>query len=48
MIKYCEFTSTSKSEDNLLLKTDIDAWKCGERLGLETLLAHTVNDEYKT
>jgi len=46
VMKYIEFVGIFKSESNLLIKTDIDAWKCGYRLGLETLLAHTVNDEY--
>lgn len=46
VIKYKEFAGIFKCESNLLIKTDIDAWKCGYRLGLETLLAHTVNDEY--
>ena len=26
--------------------TDVDARKCGEQTGLDTLVVHTVNDEY--
>jgi len=33
-------------EDNILELTDADVRKRGERIGLETLVVHAVNDEY--
>jgi len=46
VIKYIEFAVISVDENNFLDITDVDALKCGYQLGLETLLAHTFNNEY--
>jgi len=46
VIKYREFVRIFKNKNNLLQLTDVDAWKCRERKGLETLLAYTLNYEY--
>jgi len=46
VIKYFEFTSIFNGENSMLLKTDIEALKYGYRIGLDTLLVHTINDEY--
>jgi len=46
VIKYSEFTVIFLSEDYLQIKNDIEALKYEYRLGLDTLLVHTVNDEY--
>jgi len=46
VIKYRKFTRNSLYEGSLFIKIDIDALKCRYQLGLETLLAYTVNYEY--
>jgi len=45
-MKYSEFVMVFKYENNIFYKIDIDAWKCRYQLGLETLLAYTVNYGY--
>jgi len=46
VIKYSEFVGITKSENDLLLKTDVEAWKRGYQIGLGTLVVHALNDEY--
>ena len=46
MIKYNELIIISKGKSNILIKTDIEAWKYREQIGLGTLVACTLNDEY--
>jgi len=46
VIKYFEFASTFDSENNTLLKTDVEALKYGYPIGLDTLVVHTINYEY--
>lgn len=46
MIKYFEFTIIFNGENNILFKTDIETLKYGYRIGLDTLLVRTINDEY--
>jgi len=45
-MKYFEFMCISDGENNIPLKTDIEALKYGDRIGLDTLLVHTINYEY--
>jgi len=45
-MKYVEFAMITEDENHYLNTTDVDAWKCRYQLGLETLLAYTVNYEY--
>jgi len=47
VIKYFEFTIIFYSENSILLKTDVEAWKYGYPIGLDTLVVRTVNYEYK-
>jgi hypothetical protein len=46
VIKYREFTGIFVDENDLLKKTDVDALKCRDQLGLDTLLVYTLNYEY--
>ena len=46
MIKYNEFVIIPKGESNILVKTDIEAWKYRYQIGLGTLVAYTLNYEY--
>ena len=46
VIKYSEFVSIPKYENNTLYKIDIETLKYGDQIGLETLVVHTVKYEY--
>ncbi len=45
-MKYFEFTIIFYSVNSILLKTDVEALKYGHLIGLDTLVVHTINDEY--
>ena len=46
-VKCLDITKNSDCEGSLLsCVTDADARKCGYQTGLDTLVVHTVNDEY--
>ena len=45
-VKCLDITKNSDCEGSLLTVTDADARKCGYQTGLDTLVVHTVNDEY--
>ncbi len=45
-VKCLDITKNSDCEGSLLAATDIEARKCGYQTGLDTLVVHTVNDEY--
>ncbi len=47
-IKCEKFIVYTKSENNLLYWTDVEAWKYSDRSGLETLVVYTSNYEYLT
>ena len=46
VIKYIEFVGIFIYENSSPNITDVDALKCRYQLGLETLLAYTLNYEY--
>jgi len=46
VIKYNEFISILKSENNILNKTDIETLKYRDPIGLDTLVVYTINYEY--
>ena len=46
-IKCNQFIRVTISEGNLLYQTDVEAWKCSYRIGLETLVVYTLNYEYQ-
>lgn len=45
-MKYFEFTSIFYGENSILFKTDVEALKYGDPIGLDTLVVHTINYEY--
>ena len=45
-LKCREFKGITISHGNLLFNIDAEVLKYGEQTGLETLVVHTVNDEY--
>jgi len=46
VIKYNELMIITESENNIHIKTDVEALKRGHQIGLGTLVAHALNDEY--
>lgn len=46
MIKCSQFAMIFRYGSGVQLKNDAETWKYKDRLGLETLLVYTVNDEY--
>lgn len=46
MIKYFEFTIILYGENSIPIKTDVETLKYGYQIGLDTLVVHTINDEY--
>jgi len=46
VIKYNKLIVILGSENDILFKTDIEAWKYRYQIGLGTLVAYTLNYEY--
>ena len=46
VIKYNELMIITESENNIQIKTDVEALKYGHPIGLDTLVVHTINNEY--
>ncbi len=46
VIKYGELIRFTRSEGDLLKLTDVEALKYRSQIGLGTLVAYTLNDEY--
>jgi len=43
----CIYTNgTSNGHGNLLDYTEVELWKCGDRMRFETSVVHTLNHEY--
>ncbi len=45
-VKCLDIVQNTDSEGSLLGVTDAEARKCGDQTGLDTLVVHTVNDDY--
>ncbi len=45
-VKCLDITKNSDCEGSSPTVTDVEARKCGYQTGLDTLVVHTVNDEY--
>ena len=45
-VKCVDIRRNTSGEGDFLTITDVEARKCGEQTGLDTLVVHAVNDEY--
>ena len=44
-VKFNILRGTPKAKANFWANADVEARKCGEQTGLDTLVVHTLNDE---